>query len=38
MPELLIITALFVVVAAAMWLFVAGDREQDFTDEEDGFR
>lgn len=34
MPELLVITALFVIIAIGMWLFVAGDREQDFTDEE----
>ncbi len=35
MPELLIFTVvLFVIVLLAMWLFVAGDREQDFTDEE----
>jgi len=34
MPELLIITALFVIVALALWLLVAGDREQDFTDED----
>ncbi len=39
MPELLVFGFLFVVIvwAIGMWLLVAGDREQDFTDEEDGF-
>ncbi len=37
MPQLLIFVVLLMFVAIGMWFVLAGDREQDFEDEDDKF-